>query len=667
MIEGQALLDERYRVLQPLGSGGMSEVYLCRDEVLGREVALKVLREQYASDEEFVERFAREARSAASLAHPNIASVYDLGRSHDGRYFIVMEYVRGGTLAQYLAQEEPMAARTAAAVAGQIARALGAAHEKGVVHRDIKPQNVLVSGEADVKLADFGIARAAAASSVSHTGHVLGTPSYMSPEQAMGERATPQSDLYALGCVLYEMLTGELPFDDADTPVAVSLKHVRERPHQPTERNPEVPTDMDAVVMRLLSKDPAGRYESAEALADDLARLEAGLPPVAVSTDAAMPAGGVGGRMSSVALLSATADGLGAEAADERPTDSMRTRRRSRRRKLLVSAAPLVLVFVLGATLVGLSRGPGDGGVIGSLDGAPGNALGEARSMVEDAGQALFGPQQAKVPEVEGLSEERARQRLAERGFGTQIRPQHSSAGDAGTVLEQSAPGGARAQQGSKLLLAVGEGPATTSGSAASGSAQSSSETAGQASANEAATKAPVAVDVPGGANSASGSSASGSSVSDSSSGDPGNGGDEGSSIGAGGFEGDYSVPPATDDDRASPPSASAPLHAPDTGAPAQTPSQSRRAPASSYETPETPASLPPREAVAEPLPQKRAAEPWTEEAAVADSLASRSFPFGKPLEEASRPAASAAEDLQPPYEPSEAGPVVGSPGDQYD
>lgn len=199
------LLDYRYRILGTLGCGGMSEVYLSQDELLGREVALKVLSEQYAEDEEFVERFAREARSAAALSHPNIASVYDRGRSPDGRYYIVMEHVCGGTLAEHLARKGPLPAPTAAAVAGQIASALAAAHAESVVHRDVKPQNVLVTGEGDAKIADFGIARAAGAASVSQTGHILGTARYMSPEQALGEQTTPQSDLYSLGGVLYEI------------------------------------------------------------------------------------------------------------------------------------------------------------------------------------------------------------------------------------------------------------------------------------------------------------------------------------------------------------------------------------------------------------------------------------------------------------------------------
>ncbi len=547
MIEQQTLFDDRYRVLGPLGSGGMAEVYLCRDEVLGREVALKVLREHYAEDEEFVERFAKEARSAASLQHPNIASVYDLGRSREGRYYIVMEYVGGGTLADHLLWKGPLPAPTAAAVAEQVASALAAAHAEGIIHRDVKPQNVLVSAEGDVKLADFGIARAAAATSVSQTGHILGTARYMSPEQAMGKRTTPRSDLYALGGVLYEMLTGEVPFD-ADTPVAVALKQVDERPHHRAGITPEVRADMDAVVMRLLSKDPAGRYESAEELAEDLERLQEALPPVGASAGASVPASMVSREAKDAALVSAGGDGAGTDEADKVPADSAggergSRRRWPRRRKLLFSVAPLAVVGLLAAILVGLSRAPGEGGVIGSLDGAPGNALreaplGEARSMVEDAGRALVGPRQAKVPDVEGLSVEQARQRLEEQGFGAQSRSRQSSEQNAGMVLEQSVPGGEQAEEGSVVLLAIGNGSgdaAPASGSGAAGQQASIADGPG----------------ADGSGNGNVGGDGSGNDAGDGSSGPP-----DGS--------GDYITPPNIDQDEAGPGSANAPIGAPE-------------------------------------------------------------------------------------------------------
>jgi len=216
------LIDDRYDVDEVLGRGGMGEVYLALDKVLDRQVALKVLHRQYADDEEFVERFKREAQSAAALSHPNIVSTYDRGRSEDGTYYIAMEYLSGGTLKARVLEDGPLEARESAEVALQIAGALEAAHERGVIHRDVKPQNVLFTGTGLVKVVDFGIARAASVGTRTQTSVVLGTASYMSPEQALGRPVGPQSDLYSLGVVLYEMLTGTLPYE-AETPVAIAI------------------------------------------------------------------------------------------------------------------------------------------------------------------------------------------------------------------------------------------------------------------------------------------------------------------------------------------------------------------------------------------------------------------------------------------------------------
>jgi serine/threonine-protein kinase len=258
----------------------MAEVYLAHDEVLDREVALKILRGQYADDEEFVERFRREAQSAAGLSHPNIVSIYDRGRSEDGAYYIAMEYVPRGTLKDRISRDGALEPGMAAGVALQIADALQAAHESGVIHRDIKPQNVLITKTGDIKVTDFGIARATS-SPLTATSAVLGTAGYMSPEQAMGEPVGQGSDLYSLGVVLYEMLTGDIPFR-AESPIAQAMMHVNERPHSPREVNPEVPEPLDALTLKLLAKDPEDRYPSATALANDLERIRTGRYPIAV-------------------------------------------------------------------------------------------------------------------------------------------------------------------------------------------------------------------------------------------------------------------------------------------------------------------------------------------------------------------------------------------------
>ena len=276
-------MDGRYSLYQLLGGGGMAQVYLAHDEVLDRHVALKILRDQYAEDEQFVERFRREARSAASLSHPNIVSIYDQGRSEDGAYYIAMEYVPGGTLKERIRQGGALTPEAAVGVASQITDALSEAHEKGVVHRDIKPQNVLVTEKGDVKVTDFGIAKAAASSSSSvatATGAVLGTVDYMSPEQARGESVGPQSDLYSLGVVLYEMLTGTLPYE-TDNPIGTAIKHMNAPVRSPSEVNPSVPEPLSALTMKLMAKVPEERYASAAALAEDLERVRSGLPPVA--------------------------------------------------------------------------------------------------------------------------------------------------------------------------------------------------------------------------------------------------------------------------------------------------------------------------------------------------------------------------------------------------
>jgi eukaryotic-like serine/threonine-protein kinase len=285
VIVPQTILDNRYTRGELLGSGGMAEVYLAHDEVLDRDVALKVLTERHAENEEFVERFRREARSAAFLNHPNIVSVYDQGCSEDGTYYIAMEYIPGGTLKDRILGEGPLDPDTATELSLQVAQALGHAHEHGVIHRDIKSRNILLTEAGYAKVTDFGIARAAAATTTSSRSNlVLGTPGYISPEQAMGKSVDARSDLYSLGVVLYEMLTGTLPYS-GESPVSMALKHVDEPPRSPREANPDVPASLNALTAKLLAKDPEDRYASAVELADDLERVRSGLPSLVADAE----------------------------------------------------------------------------------------------------------------------------------------------------------------------------------------------------------------------------------------------------------------------------------------------------------------------------------------------------------------------------------------------
>ena len=285
----QILVDERYELRALTGSGGMADVFLAYDRVLDRDVALKLLKDRYAQDEEFVERFRREAKSAAALSNRYIVLVFDRGETEDGTYYIAMEYVPGGDLGDLNESEGRLPPQRATEIALQVAEALQTAHERGIIHRDIKPRNILIDGLGHVKVADFGIARAAEATTISHRGDILGSVKYMSPEQATAKPVGPESDLYSLGVVLYEMLTGRVPFE-VKTPEDVPAKHADGPPPYPGELNPEVPKALDAVVIRLLATDPQDRYGNAAELLEELGQVRDGLPPVAPSPNEATTA-----------------------------------------------------------------------------------------------------------------------------------------------------------------------------------------------------------------------------------------------------------------------------------------------------------------------------------------------------------------------------------------
>ncbi|MBD0354653.1 MAG: Stk1 family PASTA domain-containing Ser/Thr kinase [Rubrobacteraceae bacterium] len=424
----QTVLGDRYTLLEVLGDGGMARVYLARDNVLDREVALKVLRDQYGYDEALVERFRREARNAASLNHPNIVQVYDQGRDDDGTYYIAMEYVPGDTLKDLMAKEGSLAPKEAAGIASRVAVALEVAHGRGIVHRDIKPQNVLLSASGEPKVADFGIARAASSKTMTETNLILGTAAYMSPEQVKGEPVGPASDLYSLGVVLYEMLTGRRPYE-AEDPIATAMKHINAPAPHPREANPAVPEDVDALVVRLLAKAPEDRYASAAELAEDLRRVRDGLPPPAAGlvdrTTARLPQDTGETRTPPTAV----APGRGS-----RPPASPGARRRA--------LSPL-LALLLGVALLG------------------GLAWALTRSPTEQGTPGTGGVGPVAVPNVVGLPRVEATKRLD--GVGLKPGSEGEAANDEfaeGVVIEQDPEAGSEVERGTTVDLVVSTGPA---------------------------------------------------------------------------------------------------------------------------------------------------------------------------------------------------------------
>jgi serine/threonine-protein kinase len=281
--ETSTIIDGRYRVLHRVGSGGMADVVCAEDLQLGRKVAIKLLHRRFAQDEEFVERFRREASSAAGLQHPNVVAVYDRG-AWDDTYYIAMEYLEGRTLKKLVQEEAPLAPARAIELATQILRAARFAHKRGIIHRDLKPHNVIIDAEGRAKVTDFGIAKAGA-SDMTQTGSIMGTAQYLSPEQAQGHAVSAASDLYSIGIILYEMLTGRVPFE-GESAVTIALKQVGEAPVPPSAYNPGIPPALEAVVLRALEKDPARRFADADEFIAALEQAGHGVAAAAPPTDA---------------------------------------------------------------------------------------------------------------------------------------------------------------------------------------------------------------------------------------------------------------------------------------------------------------------------------------------------------------------------------------------
>jgi eukaryotic-like serine/threonine-protein kinase len=468
----QMVIGDRYTRVELLGEGGMARVYLAHDDVLDRYVALKVLRERYANDDSFAERFRSEAKNAASLSHPGIVLVYDQGCDEDGTYYMAMEYVPGGTLKKRINEGGPLDPREAAGIAWRVAEALGAAHERDIVHRDVTSQNILLGATGETKVGDFGIARAASAKTVTETNVVLGTAAYMSPEQARSERVGPASDLYSLGVVLYEMLTGELPYK-ADDPIVTAIKHLEEEPRRPKELNPAVPEGLDALTVKLLAKNPEDRYPSATELAEDLRRMGDALPlPAAWLADRSTTEQATA-PMSTPERRTRTS----ASAAVPPEGGSSSGGSSTRRRTLLSLVALLLVLALLGGLAWALSSGDA------------------ARSTTaRNTPQASDAPPKVEVPDVVGLSGEEARRRLDEAGLelGSQEETESEKVAE-GSVIEQDPAAGAKTERGSAVDVVISTGPAqepspsTSSSTSASASASASANASASASANASA------------------------------------------------------------------------------------------------------------------------------------------------------------------------------------
>jgi beta-lactam-binding protein with PASTA domain/predicted Ser/Thr protein kinase len=421
--ETSTIIDGRYRVLHRVGSGGMADVVCAEDLQLGRKVAIKLLHRRFAQDEEFVERFRREASSAAGLQHPHVVAVYDRG-SWDDTYYIAMEYLEGRTLKKLVQEEAPLEASRAIDLTIQILRAARFAHKRGIIHRDLKPHNVIIDAEGRAKVTDFGIAKAGA-SDMTQTGSIMGTAQYLSPEQAQGFAVSAPSDLYSVGIILYEMLTGHVPFE-GESAVTIALKQVGEVPVPPSHSNPAVPPALEAVVMRALEKDPSRRFADAD---EFIAALE-------------------------------QANGAGAGAGDGT--------------RVLQPTGPMVPIPPPGAYrdqpsqphYYAVSEGPAEAVVVEEEGDGRSRwwvalLVGVVVAAAIVAGLLLTGKDKVQVPNMVGNPQAESEIRLKREGFSTDVTLKESETQPKGTVIAQDPGGGSRVEKGSIINLTVSAGRGT--------------------------------------------------------------------------------------------------------------------------------------------------------------------------------------------------------------
>ncbi len=469
-----SIVDNRYRVLRRIGAGGMADVWLAEDTHLQRQVALKVLHRRYLQDQQFVERFQREAEHAAGLQHPNVVAVFDRGQDGEVNY-IAMRYVKGPTLKELI--DRGLTPEQAVPLVRQVLEAARFAHRNGIVHRDLKPQNVIVDEEGKAVVTDFGIARAGV-SEITQTGSVMGTPHYLSPEQAQGHDVTSVSDLYSIGVILYEALTGRVPFE-GESAVAVAMKQVSQTPQRPSSINPRISPALDAVVMRALEKDPGNRFQSADAF---IAALDAAMKEPGVSRDTA---------------AFAAAPPVVAVPEEEGPLED-------RKRNwwlwgLLVAAIVIGLLVGLALTRDTTTKVPNvtgtplnvavtllqqNGFQVGEVvrveRQAPANEVLEqepaasppAKQADENCAFVTFlcskpkvnltvsaGPGQAKVPTTAGETQAEATKSLEAAGFQVAVQKVNSKTVEEGLVVHSEPRSGATATKGSTVTLVVSRGP----------------------------------------------------------------------------------------------------------------------------------------------------------------------------------------------------------------